>query len=567
MNSAWRRFSQNSAAIGVVAAWITCNVSAIARAQPANDSISAAHPLPTATSVLATLDGASTQPGEPQFAGISSGRTAWWNWTAPTRGVARVFVSSSNAAPFLNIYSGSQLPALSLVASNTHLVGYANTNCGVHWRFRDHASFHADPAITYSLQIDSGLLTEAGYRMHLETNLVGIDVQWIPSRITNAADNATIALRVEFTPAPANDDFAKATSLSGFRKHITADNEGASLEPGEPQHGTNRGGSSVWYSWTAPASGRVTISTNNIAPYLPPSWYGLITHSSGFSGLLYPVRPECGEEIDLEPPPEFFPMFAVYSGTTVESLSAVRTIPIGLSDQNHGIAFEAVSGHTYRIAFDGNRGTYSKVPLHLALTPPAANDDFASRIKIRGFHVAATGYNAGATRETDEPLVTANTEGKSVWWSWTAPVNAPVHAYLGGSDFAFPLGIFTAAPRNSSGPVASGTGSVTFPARVNETYHIAVSDLDGLTGAISLTVTTQLSEAELLRVKTSKKKAVMEFAAAKGQTLLLQRSNNAETWTDVRKSKAHKNKVSFDVSPKPGPNGPFYRAIILDQRP
>jgi len=35
----------------------------------------------------------------------------------------------------------------------------------------------------------------------------------------------------------------------------------ATKEPGEPAHAGNDGGASIWYSWTAPSTGNVTITT------------------------------------------------------------------------------------------------------------------------------------------------------------------------------------------------------------------------------------------------------------------------------------------------------------------
>jgi thiol-disulfide isomerase/thioredoxin len=51
--------------------------------------------------------------------------------------------------------------------------------------------------------------------------------------------------------------------------------------------------------------------------------------------------------------------------------------------------------------------------------PP--NDDFASRTRLTGALVVATGTNVGATRESGEPDLLNGWGGRSVWWSWTAP--------------------------------------------------------------------------------------------------------------------------------------------------
>ena len=62
--------------------------------------------------------------------------------------------------------------------------------------------------------------------------------------------------------APANDNFANAQVITGPAGNVSGNNLGATTEPGEPP--TIAGapaGASVWYSWTAPATGPVTFNT------------------------------------------------------------------------------------------------------------------------------------------------------------------------------------------------------------------------------------------------------------------------------------------------------------------
>src|SRR5204862_376863 len=61
--------------------------------------------------------------------------------------------------------------------------------------------------------------------------------------------------------APANDNFANATVIIGSSATLTGTNVGATKESGEPNHANNTGGHSVWWSWTASASGQTTIDT------------------------------------------------------------------------------------------------------------------------------------------------------------------------------------------------------------------------------------------------------------------------------------------------------------------
>ena len=62
--------------------------------------------------------------------------------------------------------------------------------------------------------------------------------------------------------APANDDFANASALTGLPAGATGTNVDATTESGEPEPWENTpGGHSVWWTWTAPADGDVTVDT------------------------------------------------------------------------------------------------------------------------------------------------------------------------------------------------------------------------------------------------------------------------------------------------------------------
>lgn len=62
-------------------------------------------------------------------------------------------------------------------------------------------------------------------------------------------------------PPPPNDDFADAQSLRGDTGVIRGRNVTATKEGDEPEHAGDTGGSSVWYSWKALATGPVRFDT------------------------------------------------------------------------------------------------------------------------------------------------------------------------------------------------------------------------------------------------------------------------------------------------------------------
>ncbi|MBW3557668.1 MAG: S8 family serine peptidase, partial [Actinobacteria bacterium] len=60
---------------------------------------------------------------------------------------------------------------------------------------------------------------------------------------------------------PANDDTQDAQVISGSQGSVTGTNFRGTLQGGEPFHGGNPGGASVWYSWIAPGTGLFTFDT------------------------------------------------------------------------------------------------------------------------------------------------------------------------------------------------------------------------------------------------------------------------------------------------------------------
>ena len=70
-----------------------------------------------------------------------------------------------------------------------------------------------------------------------------------PSKTTQ-----TITASFPIVRASANDTFSNAIELTGNVIQTTGNNQIATKEAGEPSHGGNQGGKSVWWKWTAPSS-------------------------------------------------------------------------------------------------------------------------------------------------------------------------------------------------------------------------------------------------------------------------------------------------------------------------
>lgn len=126
------------------------------------------------------------------------------------------------------------------------------------------------------------------------------------------------SILAQSTPPP-NDNFDSRAVLDGTNASATVSNESASKEPGEPDILGNAGGKSVWWTWTAPQNGSVTIKTEG----------------SGFDTLL-----------------------AVYTGDSLSNLVEVASgdDSLGSDPLTSVVTFHAQMGDVFQIAVDGYRG-------------------------------------------------------------------------------------------------------------------------------------------------------------------------------------------------------------------
>jgi hypothetical protein len=121
-------------------------------------------------------------------------------------------------------------------------------------------------------------------------------------------------------PAPANDNFANAVVLQGSSGTVTGTNVSATKETGEPSIAGNPGGKSVWFFWTAPATGTTTIDTVG-SDY--DTLLGIF--NGGAVNVLATACAAC-ENDDIDTPGKVF---------------------------TSRVTFNAAAGVTYRIAVDG----------------------------------------------------------------------------------------------------------------------------------------------------------------------------------------------------------------------
>lgn len=130
--------------------------------------------------------------------------------------------------------------------------------------------------------------------------------------------------------APSNDNFADATQITSMDLpfNVNADTNGSTFEDGEPYPSCGSGSSikTVWFAYTPSTNVSVTTRTN-------------------YSGI--------------------FPTLAVYSGTSLDSLSPMRCLYY-----YEIFTFQAQPGETYYFQLSGYNGDEGTIPLSLEVTPP-----------------------------------------------------------------------------------------------------------------------------------------------------------------------------------------------------
>jgi hypothetical protein len=415
-------------------------------AAPANDNFALAQSLSGSTGTVSggnTL--ASKEPGEPNHAGNAGGKSVWYAWTAPSSGTWTFDTVGSSFDTLLAVYTGSAVSSLTLVAADDDITARVVTNsrvaivasAGTVYRIAvdgystgpEGGAVTASGSITLnwgpsaSVPAISGISPSIG-AVGASVSISGANLSGVTSVSFNGASAAftvysstliiatvptaatvgpiavsspggTAQSAAVFTPTSggSNDSFAGAQVISGSSGSVGSDNLTATKEAGEPAHAGNAGGKSVWFAWTAPSSGVWTFST----------------FGSGFDTLL-----------------------AVYTGTSVGSLTPVVSNDDWGGAVTSQVSFGAIGGTTYRIAIDGYAGASGSIvlgwnltanqPLISSFTP--TNGGFGASVTINGQNLGGAiavqfhGVNSGSVANNTASQVTAVIP----WGASTGPI-------------------------------------------------------------------------------------------------------------------------------------------------
>ena len=189
--------------------------------------------------------------------------------------------------------------------------------------------------LIYSVGDGTETFADASGHFYLKTTLQGGDELKISAvgyiNFTNFYYGSGLfsGLQIYLATPPPNDNFVNRIIITGTSITNNGSNIGATREIGEPYDiGGTIGGKSVWWSWTAPHSGPVTISTIG----------------SNFDTIL-----------------------GVYTGTVVSALTKIASDDESGGNSTSLVTFSATTGVTYQISVDGYGGNSGRIRLNISM--------------------------------------------------------------------------------------------------------------------------------------------------------------------------------------------------------
>lgn len=238
-------------------------------------------------------------------------------------------------------------------------------------------------------------------------------------RAFDRADNESQTVQLTLTYIPqelSNDLFGNAETLTGTSGSAVATNSTASKEFGEPAHGGNEGGHSMWWTFTPPSDGILVLSTDG----------------SSFDTLmgLYYVNDPVTERSVSSVQDKVVAQNDDAEGTTTGASEIVHAVQQG---RLYYIAVDGYAGQTGKIQLNYNFSSLDVFPLTVTSGPggsvlPASGDFPAnSGVTLRGvpdkymqvkeFRITTSG---GTLVVTNNPYTFLLTEPTTVFAEFTA---------------------------------------------------------------------------------------------------------------------------------------------------
>jgi hypothetical protein len=431
-------------------------------------------------------------PSEPDHAGNVGGKSLWWEWTATETAFVTIDTFGSSFDTLLAVYLDyGDVFSLEEVVSND--------DSGSDLRSR--VKFLARAETTYVIAVDG---------------------------FAGASGNVVLTLRQPTPTPPANDNFANSITIAGTDITFSGNNVAATREPGEPRHYRNINGHSVWWKWTAPITGEVSISdrensfdsvaavyTGNSVSNLSRVAENYIAFGGVFfrtkGGATYYIAVDGNDDdigdfvLNLKQtpyPPE--PPLSYNSGSSfqevfvgdeiyLDQIILGGTFPMHIQWFKDGTAVPGATNSvlvirsaqlndagSYVLRATNNFGDTEGAPIAVTVHTRPANDNFANRFPLNGTSISVLGTNNGASKEPGEPDHAFNIGGKSVWWTWTAPAAGNVSIVVSNSvfdSFYKLLGVYVGGSVSNLALVGFAQGfqsALSFSTVGGATYQIAV---------------------------------------------------------------------------------------------
>ncbi len=280
---------------------------------------------------------------------------------------------------------------------------------------------------------------------------------------------------------PANDNYSAATVVSGGSGTVTQSTKYATEEAGEPEP-AGVGAASVWFKWTAPASGNLTVNTLGS---------DFDTTLGLYTGSAVNALTELASNDD-------FPGAGVTSRVTAH-------VTAGTVYSIDGAGWDGDTGSLtmgWNLVADPTTPTPTVVPtvtptviptptVTPTVVPAPENDMFASPTKLKGKDGKEKGTSEGATTEAKEKVFKAGKGGaSSVWFTFKAKKDGKLTIKASG-DFAPLLAVAKGTKLSKLDVLESDTSGakaeVTVKVKEGKTYRIVLDGKHGGSGAYKLT--------------------------------------------------------------------------------
>jgi hypothetical protein len=268
---------------------------------------------------------ATSEPLEPLHAGVSNSRSLWWNYSTDTAARVLVDTAGSGADLVIGVYTGNSLANLIPVASTnppagtpailkfdaqpgvTYRIAIAGADDGEKGIVRLRVQPNGEPDTTPPVLVvqfpPSGLVTNAaaiefrGTAVDPAPNATGVNAVFIhvldiepetviPATLDGTIWHANVPLlqptnTFRVTAVDFSDNISASRDITVYRRNESNTNDlfgfarplpppsgvdfatttNATREFGEPLHGGNEGGASVWWSYQPTQSGVLVLST------------------------------------------------------------------------------------------------------------------------------------------------------------------------------------------------------------------------------------------------------------------------------------------------------------------